>query len=69
MCFPQILQSLAKSLDPYMPLIDTLGIAATLGALIWAILAFKGSKTQLRQQVYHDLMSEYRTPEMLRASS
>ena len=67
MCFPQILQSIANSLAPFMPLIDTLGIVATLSALIWAILAFKGSKIQLRQQVYHDLMSEYRTPEMLRA--
>jgi hypothetical protein len=46
----------------------------TFVALIFAILAFRGtqlqirdSQVQLKQQVYHDLMSEYRSPEMFNA--
>ena len=62
-----MLHPILNFLAPLMPLIDTLGIAATLGALIWAILAFRGNNTQLRQQVYHDLLSDYRSPEMLDA--
>ena len=57
-----------------MPLIDSLGIlgvAASVFALVYAIRAFNATKDQvkdnqlqLKQRVYHDLMSEYRSEQM-----
>ena len=77
MCFVQVLTKAASTISPFTPIIDFLGLGATIAsifALVYAVKAFKGmqvqirdSKTQLKQQVYHDLMSEYRTPRMLEA--
>lgn len=45
------------------------GAVTGIVAIILAAKAWGTSKTQLRQQIYHDLMSEYRTPLMLKALS
>jgi hypothetical protein len=43
------------------------GAATGIVAIILAAKAWGTAKTQLRQQIYHDLMSEYRTRLMLKA--
>jgi hypothetical protein len=50
-----------------MPLIDIIALLITVLALLYAMRAFRATQTQIKQQVYHDLMSEYRRPEMLAA--